>query len=186
MPEITRVRCSDDAALYEDIEPYAYEAGSDQSFGLSGDGLAVASSTGLQLMRPDGATIAKSIFAMSAPAVSCSDTGAAVFFDVGGTAVRAVSAKGAITVLDSSQRVISARMGSSGAVAVCTEETGYKGAVTLYDSAFSAVFRWYSGTDFSAAASAKKVISSRLSSRPNFFFSIISCIVMRDSSFFRG
>ena len=41
------------------------------------------------------------------------------------------------------------------------------------------------GFFFSAAAFAKKAISSFVSSCPNFFFSMISSMVMRVSSFFR-
>ena len=134
------------AEAYQDIEPLTYETGSRQMFTLAGDGLAVASSTGLQLMDRDGYTIARSVFSMETPAVSGCDNGSAVFFDVGGTAVRAVNAKGEITVLDGAQKVITARMGQGGALAVCTEETGYKGLVTVYNAAFTPIYRWYSGS----------------------------------------
>ncbi len=133
------------AEKYASIEPFTYETGSDQRFALCGDGLAIASTTGLQLTDQNGNTIAKSIFSMMTPAVDASN-GLAIFFDVGGTALRAADTNGVVTQLDTSSPIISADMADNGYFAVCTEETGYKGLATVYNSSLSPVYRWYSGS----------------------------------------
>lgn len=135
----------DPAQQYADIEPFTYETGSGQCFALCGDGLAVASSTGLQLMSSAGNTVAKSIFSMETPAVDACGS-FALFFDVGGTALRAAAKDGTVVELDTDSTIISADVGENGYFAVCTEETGYKGLATVYNSSFSPVYRWYSGS----------------------------------------
>ena len=133
------------ADRYADIEPFTYETGSDQRFALCGDGLAVASTTGLQLTDQAGNTVAKSIFSMEAPAVDASEK-LAIFFDAGGTALYAADRTGAVTQIDPEGTIISADMAENGYFAVCTQEAGYKGLATIYNSALSPVYRWYSGS----------------------------------------
>lgn len=135
----------DPAQQYADIEPFSFETGSGQCFDLCGDGLAIASSTGLQLMNSAGSTVAKSIFSMETPAVDACGS-FALFFDVGGTALRAAAMDGSVTELDTNSAIISADVGENGYFAVCTEETGYKGLATVYNSSFAPVYRWYSGS----------------------------------------
>lgn len=140
-----RLFSPDPADKYADIEPFTYETGSDQRFALCGDGLAIASTTGLQLTDQAGNTIAKSIFSMETPAVDASAK-FAIFFDVGGTALRAANRDGVVTQLDTDSAIISADMAENGYFAVCTQETGYKGLATIYNSSLSPVYRWYSGS----------------------------------------
>lgn len=135
----------DPAERYADIEPFTYETGSDQCFAICGDGLAIASTTGLQLTNADGETVARSIFSMSAPAVDASEE-LAIFFDVGGTQLRTAGSDGTVTELEAAGTIITADMAENGYFAVCTEETGYRGLVTVYGSALSPVYRWYSGS----------------------------------------
>ena len=61
---------------------FTYEAGSGQTFAVAGNALAVASSTGIQLIDADGETILRKIFSMDEPAVAaCGDR--AVFLRCG-------------------------------------------------------------------------------------------------------
>lgn len=135
----------DPAERYADIEPFTYETGSDQSFAVCGDGLAIASTTGLQLTNSDGETVARSIFSMATPAVDASGE-LAVFFDVGGTELRTAGKDGTVTEIGAAGTIISADMAENGYFAVCTEETGYRGLVTVYGASLSPVYRWYSGS----------------------------------------
>lgn len=140
-----RIFAPDPSAEFADIEPFTYETGSDQRFALCGDGLAIASTTGLQLTDDSGRTLAKTIFSMEAPAVDSCDS-AAVFFDVGATALYGVTAHGETTQIEPEGLIISADMAENGFLTVCTEETGYKGLVTVYNAVFEPVYRWYSGS----------------------------------------
>ena len=126
-------------------EAFSYEAGAKQSFALAGNGLAIASTTGLQLLDENGYSAARQVFSMSEPNVVGSSVHAA-FFDVGGTALRVADFKGNCTTLDTSDTIISVSMNSSGWMAVCTEELGYKGCVTVYNASLKEVYRWHSGS----------------------------------------
>ena len=56
---------SDDLAdLVSASEPFTYETGSRQQFAMMGEHLAIASSTGLQLLDGEGATISREVFSM--------------------------------------------------------------------------------------------------------------------------
>lgn len=128
-------------------EAFTYEAGSGQTFAVVENGLAVASSTGIQLFNEMGQSVIRKIFAMTTPAVAVGGSRAA-FFDVGGTALRVADLDGTYTVLDMEHAILSVTVSEEGYLAVCTEETGYKGLVTIYDSEFSPIYRWYSGEGY--------------------------------------
>lgn len=49
--------------------------------------------------------------------------------------------------------IISVRLSDSGHAAVCTEESGYKGLVSVYDGTGSLVYRWYSADSAVISAS---------------------------------
>ncbi len=126
---------------------FTYEAGSGQTFAVAGNALAVASSTGIQLIDADGETILRKIFSMDEPAVAaCGDR--AVFYDVGGTTLRVAELDGSYTTLDTDAAILSVTLNGEGYMAVSTEETGYKGLVTIYDPQMEAVYRWHSGEGY--------------------------------------
>lgn len=127
-------------------EPFAFETSSELAFGLCGDGLAIASGSGLQLTDGDGILAAKSVFAMNTPAVSCSENGFAAFFDVGGVNIRVADRNGDISALETNGNIITACVNRNGWLALCTEETGYKGMVTVYNTELEPVYRWHSGS----------------------------------------
>jgi len=129
------------------VEPYTYETGTQQSFAAMKGGLAVVNTTGLQVLDKDGVTAARSVVSMTTPAVAAAGDRAAGF-DVGGTALRVADTKGSLTVLDTDEPIISVTVNESGWLAVVTEETGYKGLVTVYNAKCQPVYRWHSGTNY--------------------------------------
>ena len=132
-------------------EAFTYEAGSGQVFAPVGSGLAVASGSGLQLLDSDGYTVARDVYAMSTPAVaSCSSY--AVFYDIGGTSVKAATLSGKVIDLASEQPVISVTVNSSGWMAISAEESGYKGSVTVYDPSLTPVYKWSVGSGYLLSA----------------------------------
>jgi len=124
---------------------FVFEAGSKQHFAVMGNALAVASSTGLQLMDDSGATIARQVFSMDTPrAAACGDY--AVFYDLGGTALHTADAKGECTARPQENTILALTVNAAGFTAVCTEDDAYRGRVTVYDRDFNAVYEWYSGS----------------------------------------
>ena len=135
----------------EETDPFTYEAGSGQVFAVSGNRLAVASSTGVQLLGDKGETLAHEVFSMGTPAISASEKFCA-FYDAGGTSLRLADASGAVGALDTRSTILSARVNEGGFLSVVTEETGYKAAVTVYNSELQPVFAWHSGSAYVLAA----------------------------------
>lgn len=127
-------------------EPFTYENGSKQIFALMGDKLAIASSTGLQLLDDNGNTISREVFSMANPAVRCSGNYSA-FFDVGGKSLR-IFKDGQSHDFDRETAIISVAVNSSGYFTVTEEEAGYKGTVTVYDSDLDPLYKWYSGSGY--------------------------------------
>ena len=135
----------------EEGEPFSYETGTDQVFAKAGKGLAIASSSGMQLLDADGRTVCHQIVSMSTPAVQASEHHA-VFYDVGGTILRVAGFDGSYTDLDTQEAIISVTMNASGWMAVVTEEAGYKGYVEVFNADLEPVYEWYSGSGYVLSA----------------------------------
>ena len=135
----------------EDAEPFTYEAGSGQVFAVSGNRLAVASSTGIHLLNEKGETVLREVFSLGAPAITASEKYCA-YYDAGGTSIRLANADGSAAALDTKAAIVSARVNDGGYLAVVTEETGYKAVVTVYDGALQPVFAYHSGSAYILAA----------------------------------
>ena len=136
----------------ETSEPFTYEVGSGQVFAVSGNRLAVASPTGIQLLSDKGYTVVREVFSMDRPAIAVSEK-YCVFYDAGGRELRYVNAKNESVRLDMGETaILSASVNDSGYLTVITEETGYKAVVTVYDSTLHRVFAWHSGSAYVHAA----------------------------------
>lgn len=136
-------------------EAFTYEAGSNQVYAAVGNALAVAGSTGVELLDGNGQTILRQVFSMGTPAIAANSDRCA-FFDVGGTILRVAELTGEITALDTSSPIISVTVNDAGYIAVTTEETGYKGKITVYDTSMKLIYEWYSGSAY--------VLTARVSS----------------------
>ena len=126
---------------------FSYENGSNQTFALVGDGLAVASASGIQLLDSSGATVVKEITGMDAPAVAGGKS-TALFYDVGGSVCKLASLSGTCVDVDAGRSILSASMGENGSFAVISEESGSKGLVQVFDSAGELLYQWYSGSGY--------------------------------------
>jgi len=131
-------------------EPFTYENGSKQMFALMGDNLAIASSTGLQLLDNSGNTVSRQVFTMTNPAV-CSSGNYSAFYDVGGKSLRVFRDKDYVQ-MDQDNAIISVSLNSSGFLAVNEQASGYKGCVTVYDAKQQAVYAWSSGSGYTIDA----------------------------------
>lgn len=127
-------------------ETYTFETGSQQMFALMGSSLAIASTTGLQVLDGNGKSTLREVFSMTEPAV-CANDDRCVFYDVGGTAIRVVSG-GKSSTLTQKDPLTSVSLNSEGYLAVTGQEDGYKGCVTVYDPDLKAVYEWYSGSGY--------------------------------------
>lgn len=128
-------------------EPYTFESGSMQVFAGLGNGMAVCSANGMQVLDSSGGTVVRQIFSMATPAIVSSGVHAAAF-DVGGASIYVANLKGECERLDNTAVIINASMNKEGYIALCTESPGYKGAVTIYNPELEPVYRWNSGEGY--------------------------------------
>ena len=132
-------------------ESFYYSAGKDAVFADMSGGLAIASGSGLQVFDKNGVQTVSELFMMDAPAVA-SANGHGVAYDVGGTELRLFDGSHVILKLTAEYPIISAEIGADGRLAVCTEDGGYKGRVTVYSPDGAETFRWYSGEGYVISA----------------------------------
>ncbi len=128
-------------------DPFTFESGSRQVCAPVGNGLALASTNGIQLLDSGGSTAAKQVYSMKTPALTVCDTKAAAY-DVGGTGICTVDMKGNVTQTVSDDPIISAAMNENGWLTVCTQASGYKGRATVYNADGQAVYQWNSGEGY--------------------------------------
>ncbi len=143
---LSKKNSEDLADMVSKNKPFTYETGSRQMFALMGDDLAIASSTGLQLLDKDGSTVSREVFSMTNPAVCSCDTTCA-FYDVGGYSLR-IYKDGKFKDMERENAIISVSVNSSGYYAVAGYEAGYKGSVKVYNSQLEPIYEWYSGSGY--------------------------------------
>ena len=135
-----------------DREAFTYETGAEQVFAAAGDGLAVASSSSVQLLDAKGQTVFKQVVSFETPAVfACGDR--ALFCDLGGTGCIVAGTDGESKSLgvpagDSDRRLLSASMNESGWIALVTAEPGYKALVSVYNADCEKQYEWWSGSAY--------------------------------------
>ena len=112
-----------------------------------GDGLAVASSSGLKVFDRTGMQTVGETYVASQPVLT-SAGGYGAAYDIGGEQVRIFTAGGPVRNLKADGGVTAVRLNGKGWCAVCAEESGYKGAVTVYRPSGAVAYKWLSGEGY--------------------------------------
>ena len=128
-------------------EKFSFDAYSDNVFEELNGGLVAVSASAFQVFDSTGEIVGRGTKAFSNPAAD-SGNGGAVLWSQGGKDVMIVTADGATKTIDSESTVISADINDGGYVAVASEQSGYKGLVTVYDPQGEAVYKWFSGSGY--------------------------------------
>lgn len=126
------------------LENFAsFEAQSGSTFAKMGRSMVMVSSVEINVFDARGGVSYTEQFDAQDPAVvSCYDR--AVAYDIGGTSFRVLGKNKVLADCTAEGRIISISVNEDGWIAVCTEAEGYKGAVTVYNSSVTAVYRWSS------------------------------------------
>lgn len=132
-------------------ESYYYSSDANSVYSTVGDGLAVASSTGLKVFGKDGVQTLNETYVMDSPAVSSGGNNAVVY-DIGGNTAKIFCVDSIVQNIKSDGVIISAKMNDKGWTAVCSEETGYQGAVYVYNKSGSLTFKWLSASSYILSA----------------------------------
>ena len=123
-----------------------FDVYSDNKFVWVNSGLAVASGAGTQLLNAKGDMQSSSTAMMQKPAITGSGDNA-VAWSIGSKNFYSVGKSGADTV-ETNGAVINVSMNSEGLIAVAAEESGYKGAVSVFNKKLKPVYKWYSGEGY--------------------------------------
>lgn len=124
---LSMLLCACGGPAPEKAESFACGTGERQCYAISGDTLISAAVNCVRGFDLTGEKIFDIQSAIAHPAV-CSNGSDAVICDVGGSAI----VYGDGSRLDFKNTIISASLSDGGFLAVCAEEPGYKGAVTVY------------------------------------------------------
>lgn len=144
---LTLLLCACGEPESEKAESFAIGTGTRQCFAMAGDTLISAAGNGVRGFDLMGETVFDLQLDMTYPAV-CSNGEQAVVYDIGGSEI--VYSDGSALSLENV--IISAALNEDGYLAVCAEEPGYKGAVTVYSPEKQPVYKWYSAESWIIAA----------------------------------
>ena len=128
-------------------EAFTYETGASQVFAPAGDGLAVASGSSVQLLNAAGETVYKQVISYDTPACFGSEKGA-LFCDLGGTGCVLADFDGNERAPAPGGEIQTAGMNENGWFYLVTAEAGYKGLVSVYNSACEKQYEWWSGSGY--------------------------------------
>lgn len=124
-------------------QSFTFEGSITSSFAVLDGDLLVCSPSSIRLYSGNAQLYVNQTVSMQSPAVRVAGN-AALVYDVGGQSlfVYRDRAEAFSLVLEEGQQLIAADLNEAGWLAVVTQESGYKGIVTVYDSSFSPQIRF--------------------------------------------
>ena len=128
---------------------YAFAADGTNRFGQVDDLLVVVSQNYIQFLRDDGTAYYANQIQLNQPALDIGG-GLVVAYDIGGEHYSVYSKNQQLLEVeqDEGYGIISARLNSSGYLAVVSEKSGYKGAVSVYNEEQELLFSFNSSSQF--------------------------------------
>ncbi len=125
------------------IESFYIGTGAHQCYAAVGDSLMTATTTSIRVFDAKGEAVLDKSCEFKYPTMS-ENADNAVVYDIGGTNVVYLDG----SELDAKNNIISANLSQSGHLALCTEEAGYKGSVTVYSADKTEVYKWLSADNW--------------------------------------
>jgi hypothetical protein len=116
-----------------DADEYYFDVGRGRGFADLGGHLAAAGTLGIQVFDAQGNETLRDALRMDAPAIRA-QSGRAIVFDIGGSAVRVFDSVQVLAALETEDRLVSASINRNGWFCVCEQASGgYKGNVLVYN-----------------------------------------------------
>ena len=130
-------------------ELYSFSNDRSNVFALLGDQLIIASTTNVSVLGSDGSIVCSENVKLTTPAIAVGGQTAAVY-DIGGRALLIFSASGLVRDMSGevSGSILSVSLNSSDYMALNTEKSGYKSAVTMYDASGEKVLAFNSSEHY--------------------------------------
>ncbi len=133
------------------VTEFLFETGSDVDSAAFNGGLAVASTAGLQVIDRSGETVFKETLQLTVPTIVTGGENGAVY-DLGGYCLKLFDRAGVIESITAPGKIISARLNSDGWLALCTQKSGLKGLVTVYNAKGGEEYQWHSAKGYTLSA----------------------------------
>ena len=130
-------------------ELYSFSNDRSNVFALLGDQLIIASTTNVSVLGSDGSIVCSDNVKLTTPAIAVGGQTAAVY-DIGGRSLLIFSASGLVRDMSGevSGSILSVSLNSSDYMALNTEKSGYKSAVTMYDASGEKVLAFNSSEHY--------------------------------------
>ena len=125
------------------IESFYIGTGAHQCYAAVGDSLMTATTTSVRVFDAKGEAVLDKSCNFKYPTMS-ENADNAVVYDIGGTNVVYLDG----SELNAKNNIISVNLSQSGHLALCTEEAGYKGSVTVYSADKTEVYKWLSADNW--------------------------------------
>lgn len=127
---------------------YSFDAHSGNAYSAFGSGLALASVGGLDVYDDSGKAIFSVPVTMGVPAISAGDR-VVLAYDVGGTAVSAVSLKkGVVLQKDIGKMLLDADISNGDTICYASAADGYKTVLTVLNDRQEETYHWYSASQY--------------------------------------
>ena len=131
------------------IESFYIGTGAHQCYAAVGDSLMTATTTSVRVFDAKGEAVLDKSCNFKYPTMS-ENADNAVVYDIGGRQVMYLDG----SAFNAKNNIISANLSPSGHLALCTEEAGYKGSVTVYNEDKTEVYKWLSADNWVVKAEA--------------------------------
>ena len=125
------------------IESFYIGTGAHQCYAAVGDSLMTATTTSVRVFDAKGEAVLDKSCNFKYPTMS-ENADNAVVYDIGGRQVMYLDG----SAFNAKNNIISANLSQSGHLALCTEEAGYKGSVTVYSADKTEVYKWLSADNW--------------------------------------
>lgn len=117
-------------------ESFPYDGSLEDTFAVLDGDLLVCSANAISLYSGSGTCYVSQSVSMDNPVVDTTGS-LAVVYDAGGTSLYVLGQRELIWSTDDLDSILSARLNKSGQLTVVTQASGYRGQVTVYDSAYT-------------------------------------------------
>lgn len=123
-------------------DSFSYDGGSSSSFASLNGGLLVCANNSIRLYDDSGTVYFNESVSMEHPVVDCTGS-AALVYDAGGSNLSLLHGEDAYfsLSLEEGSRILSARLNDAGWMTITSQESGYKGVVTIYNDQQEPVMR---------------------------------------------
>ena len=128
-------------------ESFPYDGDLTDTFAVLDGDLLVCSRNAISLYSGSGTQYINESVSMENPVVNTNGS-LAVVYDAGGSSLYILGQRALVWSTDGLESILSARLNRNGQLTVVTQSSGYRGAVTVYDAAYSPVMSVNLGSAF--------------------------------------